>query len=1144
MLPLLLPDKKHQTIAWGKLYGCASALSIAEAAKVHSGPIVYIAKDTLDADRKSQELRFFAPELPVTYLPDWETLPYDLFSPHQDVISQRLVALYTLPRQTKGIVILNINTLLQRYAPQDFVEQGTLIIQVGETQSIDELRGRLQSAGYVSVPQVTEHGEYAVRGSILDVFPMGSQTPYRVDFFDEEIETIRTFNPENQLSIEKLGRVEMLPAREFPFDNPAIRQFRQRYRGRFEGDPTGSQVYTDVTEGIAFGGIEYYIPLFFDETTSITDYFPDNALILLPKDWSTSLEQIWLDIHDRFEQYAHDVQRPILKPEEIAFEPELIDQKIDKFGRVFISDFELEPNSQTTAFLNYPTKAPPDLKLDSRAKEPAARLLEYLANYTGRILFAAESAGRRETLLDLLRGHQIGVAVVQDWREFIDGSQRIGITVAPLEQGLSLEDDRFLIIAEEQLFGDRVRQRRRRRATKDPEAVIRNLTDLSVGAPVVHDQYGVGRYQGLTVLEIGGITTEFLELWYAGDDKLYVPVHALHLITRYTGTSADKAPLHKLGGDQWQKAKRKAAEKIRDTAVELLDVYARRAAKVGHAYSPDMQDYVSFSDQFAFEPTADQEQAFENILADMRDQRPMDRVICGDVGFGKTEVALRATFTAAIDGKQVAILVPTTLLAQQHYQTFVDRFADWPVRVEVLSRFRSKKQTDEVLSGLETGTVDVVVGTHKLLQDSVSFKNLGLIIIDEEHRFGVRHKERLKKLRSEVDILTLTATPIPRTLNMALGGLRELSLIATPPTDRLAVKTFVSEWNDAMIREACIREIRRGGQVYFVHNEVKTIEKIAQQVTKLVPEAKLQVAHGQMRERELEQIMLDFYHRRFNLLLCTTIIESGLDVPTANTIVINKADHFGLAQLHQLRGRVGRSHHRAYAYLITPPSALMTSDAKKRLAAIESMEELGAGFTLATHDLEIRGAGELLGEEQSGQIQEIGFTMYMELLERAVKDLKEGKEPDLEQPLDHGVDIELNIPALLPDDYMPDIHLRLILYKRIANAESEDALRELQVEMIDRFGLLPDPAKTLFSYGRLRQMANGLGIKSIKANTTGGKILFQGDTKVNAEELVRMIQSQPGKYRLEGQDSLRFTLSKPEPEKRVEQIERLLVKLS
>ncbi|MEM7284230.1 MAG: transcription-repair coupling factor, partial [Pseudomonadota bacterium] len=732
----------------------------------------------------------------------------------------------------------------------------------------------------------------------------------------------------------------------------------------------------------------------------------------------------------------------------------------------------------------------------------------------------------------------------ETWSEFIKSTDRIGVTVAPIDKGFTLEEQNLCVIAEEQLFGDRVRQKQKRRGTRDTEAIIKNLTDLNVGAPVVHDQYGIGRYQGLTVLEIAGTKTEFLELWYAGDDKLYVPVHALHLITRYTGTNPDKAPLHRLGGDQWQKAKRKAAEKIRDTAAELLDVYARRAARVGYAYHSKDHEYNTFADQFPFEPTPDQVTAFDSIRIDMQNSTPMDRVVCGDVGFGKTEVALRAAFTATMEGKQVAVLVPTTLLAQQHLQNFVDRFADWPVHIEVLSRFRSKKQSDQVLRALVEGTVDIVIGTHKLLQDQVKFKDLGLIIVDEEHRFGVRHKERLKALRSEVDILTLTATPIPRTLNMALGGLRELSLIATPPTERLAVKTFVSEWNDTMIREACIREIRRGGQVYFVHNEVKTIENVAQQLEKLVPEAKLRIGHGQMRERELEQIMLDFYHRRFNLLLCTTIIESGIDVPTANTIIIHRADRFGLAQLHQLRGRVGRSHHRAYAYLIAPPKAALTGDAEKRLAAIESMEDLGAGFTLATHDLEIRGAGELLGEEQSGQIQEIGFTLYMELLERAVKDLKQGKDPDLTTPLHHGVEVELNIPALIPDDYIPDVHLRLILYKRIASTETKEELRELQVEMIDRFGLLPPPTKTLFAYASLRQKAKRLGIQSIKATGSSGKVTFSPETSVEPATLVTLIEVNPGKYRLEGQDGLRFTLDEPDADTRIEQVEHLLNRLS
>ena len=899
-----------------------------------------------------------------------------------------------------------------------------------------------------------------------------------------------------------------------------------------------------MTEGIAFGGIEYYLPLFFDQTAGIVDFLPSPHTWFVPKDWQTLLDAAWQETIDRHEQYNHDVQRPILRPEEILFSPDEVSQWLTSRHRVMLSEFELEPTSQTHAFINLPTARPPNLKLNGRGATTTSPLLRHSQSHDGRTLFIAESPGRREAILDLLRDQEIPFSQSETWQDFLSQSDAISVTVAQIDQGFALDTAGLCLVAEEQLFGDRVRQRQKRRGSKDTEAIIKNLTDLSVGAPVVHDQYGIGRYQGLTVLEIAGTKTEFLELWYADNDKLYVPVHALHLITRYTGADPDKAPLHRLGGDQWQKAKRKAAEKIRDTAAELLDVYARRAARVGHAYRSKSHEYNAFADQFPFEPTADQETAFEKIQEDMLSTQPMDRVVCGDVGFGKTEVALRAAFTATMDGKQVAVLVPTTLLAQQHYQNFVDRFADWPVQVEVLSRFRSKKQSDAVLQGLTSGKVDIVIGTHKLLQDQIKFKDLGLIIVDEEHRFGVRHKERLKSLRSEVDILTLTATPIPRTLNMALGGLRELSLIATPPTTRLAVKTFVSEWNDTMIREACIREIRRGGQVYFVHNEVKTIENVAQQLQKLVPEVKLQVGHGQMRERDLEQIMLDFYHRRFNVLLCTTIIESGIDVPTANTIIINRADKFGLAQLHQLRGRVGRSHHRAYAYLITPPKAALTGDAEKRLAAIESMEDLGAGFTLATHDLEIRGAGELLGEEQSGQIQEIGFTLYMELLERAVEELKKGNEPDLDLPIHQGVEIELNIPALIPEDYIPDVHLRLILYKRIASTETKHELKELQVEMIDRFGLLPEPTKTLFSYAELRQKAKSLGIQSIKATAGGGKVTFSGQTAVDPETLVTLIQVNPAKFRLEGQDSLRFTLDEPEPEARVSQLETLLNRLS
>ncbi len=978
---------------WGQLYGAAAGLALAEAAAAAPGPIVVLARSALDADQIEQEIGFFAANsLPVLHFPDWETLAYDAFSPHQDIISQRLEVLYRLPRLTRGVVVVAAATLMQRLPPVNYVESGSLMLAVGERLPLDAFRRQLETAGYVSVPQVMEHGEFAVRGSLLDLFPMGSIRPFRIDLLDDEIDSIRSFDVNDQRTLEKTESVRILPAREFPLTEGAIKRFRGAFRARFEGEPNRAIPYREISDGIASNGIEYYLPLFFDELATLFDFLPSSSTLAVFDGALPALDETWLDAQQRYESRRHDIERPILPPEDIFLDPLTVAGLCESHAQVDIGGFKIPESDMTAACRNLGSAAPPRLLLDSRAEEPARALLDFVDRFEGRILLAAESAGRRETLLQLLRGHDLAAPVVDGWPQFAAQEYRLAITVAPLQAGMLLPGAGISVIAEEQLYGDRVRQKTRRRKTeRDPDSIIRNLTDLHAGSPVVHEDYGVGRYIGLEYLTAGGLDGEFLTIAYAGGDKLYVPVHALNKISRYTGASPEQAPLHRLGGEQWVKARRRAAKRIRDVAAELLDLYAQRAARKGHSFRLQQRDMAAFETAFPFEETSDQKQAIEQVLDDLRSPQPMDRVVCGDVGFGKTEVALRAAFGAVQDGRQVAVLVPTTLLAQQHHQTFSDRFADWPVNIEVLSRFRGGQQSKSVLEGLQKGTVDIVIGTHKLLGADVRFKDLGLVVIDEEHRFGVRHKERLKSLRAEVDVLTLTATPIPRTLNMALGGIRDLSLITTPPQSRLAIKTFVSEWNDALIREACLREIKRGGQVYFVHNAVQSIEKVATRLRKLVPEASVRIGHGQMRERDLEQVMLDFYHRRFNVLMCTTIIESGIDVPTANTIIIDRADRLGLAQLHQLRGRVGRSHHRAYAYLLTPPQAALTADAEKRLQAIESLEDLGAGFTLATHDLEIRGAGELLGDEQSGQIQEIGFALYMELLERAVEALKSGE---------------------------------------------------------------------------------------------------------------------------------------------------------
>jgi transcription-repair coupling factor (superfamily II helicase) len=1142
--PLLIPARPTlpapgAEAAWGRLIGASLALATAEFAQSIDRPVLLLAEDPRHADQLEAEIRFFAAEdMPVEHFVEWETLPWDSFSPHQDIISQRLRVLARLREMKRGVVIAAATVLQQRLPPVEYVAARSLSLRVGQDLPHEPFTDSLVASGYLRVSQVSEHGEFAVRGSLIDVFPMGTDAPIRIDFFDDEVESLRWFIAETQLSGDHVDSLDILPAREVPLDAEAVRTFRHHYRERFEGQPGKSRVYREVSEGIAHGGIEYYLPLFFDTTASFGDYLPANCVVLAPAGLEALLEQFWSEAHERYELCSLDKERPILSVEETFAAPETVPEQLAAFPGI---RYTAQSVATAPGKLNLDTRLPPAMKIEARYEDAAAALVAFLDEFEGRVLFSTDSPGRREQLFDMLTGRGLDLERVNTWQDFSNDSHRVGVAIAPIDNGVLLPGARLAIISEQQLFGERTRARkRRRRSDRDPETIIRQLNDLEPGSPVVHEEYGVGRYLGLMTLEAGGIKAEFLHLEYADGDKLYVPVHALDLISRYTGASPDNAPLHRLGSDQWSKAKQRAINKIRDVAAELLDVYARRAARPGYRFRWPEEDYRSFENGFPFELTEDQAHTVDDVLADLATAQPMDRIVCGDVGFGKTEVALRATFAAVHGGKQVAVLVPTTLLAQQHGQNFRDRFADWPVRIEVLSRFRSAKEVKNIVAGMRSGVVDVVIGTHRLLQHTKDFHDVGLVIIDEEHRFGVRHKETIKSLRSQVDVLTLTATPIPRTLNMALGGLREMSLITTPPAERLAVKTFVSEWNDVVIREACLREIKRGGQVYFIHNRVEDIGRIEQKLEKLVPEAMIRIGHGQMPERELEQVMLDFYHRRFNVLLCTTIVESGIDVPTANTIIINRADRFGLAQLHQLRGRVGRSHHRAYAYLLAPPKAVMTADAIKRLEAIDSLEDLGSGFTLATHDLEIRGAGELLGDTQSGQIQEIGFSLYTELLGRAVESLRAGNEPDLEAPLHAGVDINVHIPALLPDDYVPDVHLRLILYKRISAAESAEQLRELQVELIDRFGLLPDGAKNLMRIAAIKKSAARLGIEKIDAADNGGYLVFGPNSRIDPIALVQLVQNDSRRFRLQGSHRLQIKEDLADLEKRFVTIENLL----
>lgn len=1141
------PTAKGEKLQWGNTHGCTVALNISLILGQLQRPVLLLAPDVQTANRWEQEIRFFSGgHFPVINFPDQETLPYDVFSPLPELTSVRLLSLHKLCDLQQGLLIVPVTTLLQRLPPRDFVENNILSLQVGQTLDLESFRQQLGKNGYQSVSQVFSHGEFAVRGSLFDIFPMGSETPYRLDLFDDEIDTIRTFDPETQRSLDKVTQVRLLPAREFPTDEKAITLFRRQYRETFEGDPQRSLIYRDTSEGIFPGGIEYYLPLFFEQTASLPDYLPDNTLAFYPDNFRELTDRFLQQVTHRHEQRSHDIERPILPPRRIYLETDELVSYLKPLPGIMFSDEHIDSRKKGFAsFYNHDNPALPALNLQAKAKDPAASLKTFMAENDARILFTVESAGRRELLLDTLKHHDIKPQRVDNWKAFIESDIASGLCITPIEEGIWLKSQRLCVIPEALLLGEKVRQERRRRKVKtDADQVIRNLTELHEGTPVVHEEHGIGRYIGLQTLDIGDDETEFLTLEYAKGDKLYVPVASLHLISRYTGANEDTAPLHALGSGQWEKAKRKAIEKVHDVAAELLDIYARREVHTGYRFKLDENEYEKFAATFEFEETPDQQSAIEAVIQDLTDSKSMDRVVCGDVGFGKTEVAMRAAFVAAMNGKQVAVIAPTTLLAQQHLQNFADRFADWPVKVEGLSRFKTAKQTTAILKQLKEGAVDIVVGTHKLLSADVHFKDLGLVIIDEEHRFGVRQKEQLKSLRSEVDILTLTATPIPRTLNMAMSGMRDLSIIATPPAARHPIQTFVSQWDDNTVIEACEREIKRGGQIYFLHNEVSTIENTARKLSEMIPGARVQFAHGQMRETELEAIMRDFYHQRFNLLVCTTIVESGIDVPTANTIIMDRADKLGLAQLHQLRGRVGRSHHRAYAYLMTPSPKSMTANAVKRLEAIESMEDLGAGFTLATHDLEIRGAGELLGDEQSGQIHEIGFSLYTELLQRAVSALKSGKQPQLDRPLDHGTEIDLQLPAILPEDYLPDVHNRLVMYKRIASCENHEDLRELQVEMIDRFGLLPSQAKNLFAITELKLKVHPMGIRKIEAGPKGGRILFEAEPQIDPMNIITLVQKQPQKFQFDGADRLRFNIDLEDRETRFDQINQLIQKLS
>jgi transcription-repair coupling factor (superfamily II helicase) len=1131
---------------FGKLAGSADALALARLAAARR-PLAIVCASALEAQRLRDEIAWFAPDLRVALLPDWETLPYDSFSPHHDLVSERLATLYRITTGDCDVAIVPATTALQRIAPPSYLAGYTFFIKQGTRLDATRLRAQLATAGYSHVTQVVAPGEYCIRGGLIDLFPMGSALPYRIDLVDDEIESLRTFDVDTQRTVYKVTEVRLLPAREFPLDEAARTRFRARFREAFEGDPSKSPIYKDVSNGVPPAGIEYYLPLFFEGTGTLFDYLPAETALVTHHDVHAAIDEFWRDAQSRHRLLAGDRTRPLLPPGDLFLSAEQFFLAARAFERLDLHAAQLARDD-----VDRLAAGPlPAVAVERRAADPLQALKAFLATTPARVLLVAESPGRRETMTDYLAQYGLQPKPCASFAEFRDAADRLMLGVAPLAEGFSIPASEawdalgvpagFAIVTEHELYAGtaRARGRRERGPRSSIEGMLRDLSELAVGDPVVHETHGIGRYRGLLTLDLGEGATEFLQLEYADADKLYVPVAQLHTIGRYSGGPPEQAPLHKLGGAEWEKAKRKAARQVRDTAAELLALYAQRAARQGRKFEVRAHDLDAFAEGFGFEETPDQAAAIEAVVFDMKNGKPMDRLVCGDVGFGKTEVALRAAFVAVADGQQVAVLTPTTLLAEQHLGTFTDRFAGWPVRIAELSRFRTGGEQAEALKGLADGGIDIVIGTHKLLSRDVEFKRLGLVIVDEEHRFGVRHKERLKQLRAEVDVLTLTATPIPRTLAMSLEGLRDLSVIATAPERRLAIKTFVTQRSDGIIREASLRELKRGGQIYFLHNDVESIDAEAARLERLVPEARIVIAHGQMRERDLERVMREFVQGRTNLLVCSTIIETGIDIPAANTIVIDRADRFGLAQLHQLRGRVGRSHHQAYAYLLTPPEEALSANARKRLEAIQMMEELGSGFYLAMHDLEIRGAGEVLGESQSGQMQEIGFNLYNDMLAHSVRSLQAGREPDLTQPLGVTTEINLHVPALLPADYCSDVHERLVLYKRLANCDTEDALIAMHEELVDRFGTLPEPAQSLVESHRLRILAHPLGVVRIDAPAEHVQIQFGPNPAIDAAHVIRLVQSRRG-WKLAGPTKLRAPIAGATLKERVLAVKQVL----
>jgi transcription-repair coupling factor (superfamily II helicase) len=1130
----MLLSSPHSRPRYTRLFGSSDALALAQLARAQSArekkiPLVVIAAGALDAQRIAEEIPFFDPSLRVHLLPDWETLPYDHFSPHQDLVSERLATLHHIRTQAFDVVVVPVTTALYPLPPVSYMAAYTFFLKKGERLDLEAFRAQMTLAGYTHVQQVLTPGEYCVRGGLVDLFPMGGALPFRIDLFDNDIETISTFDVDTQRTLYPVPEIRLLPAREFPLDEKAQAWFRQRFRERFEGDPSRSSIYKDVSKGIAPSGIEYYLPLFFEQTATVFDYLPGEAVLCLHGDVDDAIAGFARDAASRHNLLRGDPQRPLLEPRELFMDAERFFVRAKDFARLDIAVNGAEGGALTPCA----TAALPEIAVNRRAENPVQAFAGFLRDYPGRVLLLADSLGRREIMAEYLQQYGLSPSPCEDYAAFLSSREKFTLGVATLGSGFILTDDNLALVTEGELYAQQGRGRVARAARKsNVEGMLRDLTELKPGDPVVHEQHGIARYRGLVNLDMGEGENEFLLLEYADEAKLYVPVAQLHLISRYSGGAPEAAPLHKLGSGAWDKAKRRAMQQVRDTAAELLNLYAQRAMRKGHAFKLNYHDYEAFAAGFGFDETPDQAAAIEAVILDLQSGKPMDRLICGDVGFGKTEVALRAAFIAAMEGKQVAVLAPTTLLVEQHYQNFTTRFADFPVKIAELSRFRSAKETTQALKEMAEGRLDIIIGTHKLIQKDVQFHNLGLVIIDEEHRFGVQQKERLKALRAEVDVLTLTATPIPRTLAMSLEGLRDFSVIATAPQRRLSIKTFVSNYSQGVIREAVLRELKRGGQVYFLHNEVETMPNMLEKLEALLPEARIRMAHGQMAERELEAVMRDFTHQRFNLLLCSTIIETGIDVPTANTILINRADRFGLAQLHQLRGRVGRSHHQAYAYLLVDSKEGLTAQAKKRLEAIQAMEQLGSGFYLAMHDLEIRGAGEVLGESQSGEMQEIGFSLYNDMLSAAITSLRQGREPDMAHPLGVTTEINLHTPALLPDEYCGDIHQRLVIYKRLANCATLEELEDMHRELIDRFGLLPDAAGALLDCHRLRILAKPLGIAKVDASSEAIVIQFAPNPPIDPMKIITLIQTRRH-VKMAGQDRLRIELKYGELKQRV-----------